>query len=150
MKEAVKMLVVRYGTGIQADIERGWSAWMNTRTSDLHKFIGKCEDFYSSCFESSKYESLETDEEKLEYFEEKIDVRFDDSTNEYAICHHDGLSVFELESDTVEEAEIEAAEKINQITIGWFGSATVGEVTIIKEISENWYLLECDDCVREN
>ena len=143
-----KMIVVRFSKNIQADVKRNWSAWMNTRTENLAEFIQVCLDHCWS-EKASELQDEENYQEALEIFEELLDIRIDG--NQYAIVHHDGLSCFGLEAEEEKEAITEAEEFVENFDMSFFvnGDKTLGEIKIIKEISENWYLLEVEDFTTE-
>ncbi len=138
---------VRFSTRIQEDIKRGWSAWMNTRTENLAEFVQICLNF---CWneKASNLQDEERYEEVLEIYEDILDIRMDG--NQYAIVHHEGLSCFGLEAEEEEEAIEEAVEFVNNFDGSFaIGEMTIGEIKIIKEIQDGWYLLETEDFTAE-
>ncbi|MEG1839208.1 MAG: hypothetical protein RR220_07960, partial [Bacteroidaceae bacterium] len=72
----------------------------------------------------------------------------------FGIVHHEGLSCYRLESDTVEEAIEEIRESCKDGS--GFGYATVGEVRLLKTISakemeslRDLHILDVEDIVSE-
>lgn len=128
--------VVRFSTNIQNDIERNWSAWMNQRFSSLEALKAE-----STMYETAYYENDENEEAALE----TLDIRVDPHTNEYCIVHHNGLSCFALEAETTEEAEEEASEFVSSFNGVWDGQLTRGGIELVKDLGNNWYLLEAED-----
>jgi len=138
---------VRFSTRIQEDIKRGWSAWMNTRTENLVEFLQICLDHCWS-EKANELQDKEEYEEALEIFEELLDIRMDG--NSYAITHHDGLSCFGLEAEEENEAIEEAENFVKNFDDSFaIGEMTIGEIKIIKEIQDGWYLLETEDFTAE-
>lgn len=137
------MLVVRFSDNIEADIQRGWSAWMSPG----------CGGTYEDCladFDPNDPESV------LKGC--KVDIReFPEFPGSFGCVHHEGLSCYYLEAENVEDALKEVRANQSKFNGCGYGDYTVGNVRLLKSISkEEWgsdrdmHILEVEDCQEEN
>lgn len=125
------MFVARFSDNIQDDIKRGWSTWM---TPGLGGSIADCE------------QDIE------DGYAEGVIREFPEFPGCFGIVHHEGLSCYYLESETLDDA-IEEVKGCAGMDGSGFGYATVGEVKLIKTISRkelgsirDLHILEVEDC----
>lgn len=126
------MFVVRNTLTPEADIERGWSAWIGRE--------------WNSQTEALRDLAVEAMNEH-----EAFDVRFNESYGRWMHVHHEGLSAWLLDAETETEAWTEAREGAAQDRFPWygFGVATVGTVRLVGHVADTLYLFECDDVTEE-
>lgn len=129
------MLVARFSSAIESDINRGWSAVM---TPGLGGSIADCEQDIADGYWKGEIRE------------------FPESPGCYGIVHHTGLSCYYLESEELEEA---VSEVINDKGMDGSGFAyvTVGEIKLLKTISakeigsvRDLHILEVEDCESED
>ena len=149
------MYALRYSPNIHNDIQRGWSAWMGMRFASYL-------DLVNTAAEISEYdyaewaEARDLDTESEETAEEYVNhlgwhTAIDPHTNEVCCVHHDGLSVYGLDAETLAEAVTEGRAQADFLGAAWgFGYATVGTVKIAADLGDNWYVLEVEDMTPEN
>ena len=71
--------------------------------------------------------------------------------HEVCCVHHNGLSVYALDAETLDEAEAEGAALAEALGASFgFGKATVGTVKVAADLGNNWYVLEVEDMTIEN
>ena len=120
------ILAARFSNDINADIKRGWSAWM-------HPNLGGT---VEECLEDAELLGLDT-----------VDIReFPDGG--FALVHHDGLSCYVLESTEVESA-IEEVKASTHSGDG-YGEVTIGKVKVLKSVKikgcrRTLHILEIED-----
>lgn len=142
--------VARWSQNIEGDIQRGWSAWQSGQwgCADLG-------DFLSSLYLTDAYSEDELTPELLEEIAEENNVIFDEVDGCWRQFHHNGLSCYPLNAETVEEAiEIVSTENVGDGA--GFGHRTIGKVRVVARIhelvdGENYalYVLECEDSLPE-
>lgn len=128
------LLVARFSNDIKADIERGWSTWM------LPGLGGT----YSDC---------EQDAEDFGFSNAEI-REFPEHPGSFGIIHHEGLSCYLLDAESVEEAIEEVKER--HLDGSGYGHATIGKVLLLRSIPakeagsiRDLHILEVEDCKLE-
>ena len=137
--------VARFTTDPEADIKRGWSGWMGVTYSSLKSAVNELlGDVEEVAF--GDIDDLGDDELADMLSDAGRDVRFDEAFGEYRLVHHEGLSCFRLDAQTLDEAVIE--QHPDAIGEGW---KTVGTVRHICEVASDpgWHIFECDDAIPE-
>ena len=141
---------VRQSPDINADLQRGWSAWRGLRGSTLQELVDMTPDFSESEVEEAWQDSPEQDYEKflLGYIECKPgnwEPVYDPTTGYWYWLHHYGLSVYGLAAETEDEALAEAKALVARLgESSGQGDMMRGSVTVIAELGNDWYLLACD------
>lgn len=105
------MLVARFSDNIEMDIKRGFSCWM-------HPGLG------------GSIKECERDAEELGL---NCDVR-ELPEGGYGLVHHEGLSCYALDAETV-EAAIEEVKNNNRYDGSGFGHTTVGEIKLLASVN---------------
>lgn len=139
--------VVRHTFSPDYDIQRNWSGWIGGAWDSYESAIQDLSEespLFGSLRDNEKYENL-SDEELLEVVAEReqFDVRYNEAYGKWQHVHHDGLSCFELEAETEEEAIAEAEAR--EFEWHGFGRSTSGEVRLIKKITNTLYLFWAED-----
>lgn len=144
------MYVARFTTNPEQDIERGWSGWMGysaqTPAQYIETFIGMLPEDIDEM----------TDGDLIEWLADNhnTDLRFDNQVGEWRAVHHDGLSCWSLNAETIDAALIEATSKADSKDIEWagFGRATVGTISLVCKVDgvDDLYIFECDDVEGES
>lgn len=141
------MLAVRYSDDINYDIERNWSAWQDEVScmfsTDLRYVISQIwwnlsvSDKFDSC---EDYMSQFSDDDELAYEINKHLVNpmceglhRDPRSGAWLMKHHDGLSVYLVDAETIEEA-IEEAKNSAAMDGSGYGVATVGTIAVLKTV----------------
>lgn len=149
------MYALRYSPHIHNDIQRGWSAWMGMRFESYLDLVNTAAEISEYDYaEWAEAHDLNTDsEETAEAYVDHLgwDTRIDPHTNEVCCVHHNGLSVYALDAETLDEAEAEGAALAEALGASFgFGKATVGAVKVAADLGNNWYVLEVEDMTIEN
>ena len=141
--------VARFTNNPEADIQRGWSAFMGERGN-----LWSAADMVMTQhgYDTNDYE---TEDEILEVLEEiGVEFRQYPENGEWAQFHHEGLSCWPLNATTTDDAICEAIALANNKKIEWagFGSATEGKVEYICPVSgiENLHIFSCEDICGED
>lgn len=139
------MYVARFTNNPEEDVKRGWSGYMGSYSTPT-----ECADFLGVDVEGMDDETIID----LLLDQENTDLRFDAVTEEWRVWHHDGLSCWELEAETVEDAITEAAKRASNDEIAWggFGQRTLGKVSLVCKVEgiNYLYVLECEDTCDEH
>lgn len=146
--------VARYTPNPDADLCRGWSAWMGMRDESL---IALLSDILNLDVPEGIDEADAAGEAELLELAVDIghDVRWDDQAGEWCCVHHDGLSCWGLDEDieTPEEAAMEAARlhRTGQIEHAGTGLSTIGEVEYVWPVPgvDGLHLFRCEDTMPE-
>jgi len=151
---------LRFSPNIHGDISRNWSAWMGLRDKDLWSLLedqllphGVDMDEEWERYQDEDYETwwLRDHNDRQAFLEHlagehDIPVGFDEHSGEWCIIHHEGLSAYELDAITEAEAIIEGREMAGRIGLpSGDGIAATGNIRIVAEVAEGWYVLECDE-----
>lgn len=146
---------MRQSPNILGDIRRGWSAWAGCRAETLEGLIAVTPDFDEYDI-AEAWESWDGDDRQaflLDYCEQKAGTwvpRYDEAAGQWCWWHHNGLACYGLEAETVAEALVEArASGRLESNASGQGDMTVGNVSIVADLGNNWYLLACDDYTPE-
>lgn len=138
------MLVARFSDNIDADIKRNWSAWM------LPGLAGSYEDCLQDAMNNSNEGGLGLSESEAI----KIVREFPEHPGCFGCVHHEGLSAYLLESDSIEQA-IEEVKRLALDGSG-YGIATKGPVKLLSTIPagvigtlRDLHILECEDYTLE-
>lgn len=143
------MYVARFTTNPAGDIQRGWSAWMSDgweSEREALESVARMLPQYSDYAET--YPDLTDDEIVDRIIErEEIDVRYHPTLRRWYHVHHDGLSCFPLDAESVDEAVAEA----RGASLEWsgFGAATVGEVRLVGHAGGDLYVFEVEGVTEE-
>lgn len=142
--------VIRNTMTPEYDIERNWSAWIyGAWDTEAQALQSLAED--SALYDDyrDRYPDLEGSEilEKI-IDTAQYDVRYNKAYGKWQHVHHEGLSCYELEAETEEEAQIEA--QTTEAPWHGFGETTCGKVRLICHIRDSLYLFECDDTWTED
>lgn len=124
------MLVARFSDNIEADIIRNWSTWMTPGLGgDYNDCMKDIEDGFA-------------DGEIRE---------FPEFPGCYGIVHHEGLSCYALEAETIEDAIEEVKDRCH-FGCG-YGERTIGKVKLLHTVSHiemeterDLHILEVEDC----
>lgn len=137
------VLVARFSHNIEADLERGWSAWQG-----LSGTYDECVGYYRDLLTSSDDYDEETGEVDLS----KMDIReFPELPGVFGCVHHNGLSCYLLQNSiTVEDAIEEVKQNRGYMWGGGWGDRTIGKVKLLKSIrlegtDMDLHILEADD-----
>lgn len=124
--------VARYTSNPEVDIERGWSGYFG------YGDWATIDEAYDGIIEVGGDP-------------DRADIRFDEYEGLYRLVHHDGLSCWELEAETIEDAIEEARRLDNAGSIVWggFGYQTHGDVRVIAQVHDDLYIFECDYTTQE-
>lgn len=138
--------VARFTTNPEEDIKRGWSGWMNV----------SWENVVEAAYDQLVNGRANLDEEKIQGLIDDdllsmlndygFDVRYDDTAKLWRLVHHDGLSCFRLNAETLEDALLEEhPEAFGE------GDCTLGSVQYVAPVpgSEGWHIFECADTKKE-
>src|SRR5579885_2831446 len=102
------MFVARYTVNPEADVKRGWSAWMGISEDTEEKALSLALDQATLSEEDRQIvdEWYDYDVEALREIAKNynVDVRFDEDANKWRLFHHDGLSCWSLNAETIEDA----------------------------------------------
>jgi len=152
-----KDYVARFSDNIQADLERGWSAWMGSRSQDLEdvlEFCGITAEQIENGWERWQdpdwhpwhhRDTTDREEFLLDLAEnENHDIRFDAVADAWAAVHHDGLSCFRLEAETEADAIQELANVAAETVSFSSGDMTEGAVRLVHSRDDGWHLLQAD------
>ncbi len=155
------MYVARFTENPEEDIQRGWSGYFSPGWATLEEAI---DDTASHLIEDDlleekqqqwvntwgdKYEDYETFYNGyLEEVAEELSITFDEPKQIYRAFHHYGLSCWKLDAATEKEAIKESKER-QGIQWGGFGQKTIGDVKMVAQVSDNLWILECDDVENE-
>ena len=153
--------VARFTVTPEYDVARNWSAWMGMDYAtqlEAYESVAeqKDQDLMESAWEKWQDEDHNTwhyrnHESRLDFLQDEIDVdiRFNEAFGRWQIVHHDGLSCWSLDSETIERAVSEA----QNAGLNWygFGQNTVGKVLYVCDVPGIEYLriFECDDVEEE-
>lgn len=128
------MLVARFSDNIEADIKRNWSAWMTPGLGGS----------YDDCIQDVK-----------DGFAEGEIREFPEYPGCFGIVHHEGLSCYALESETIEDAIEEVRKNVYADGSG-YGQKTVGKIKLLFTVSHvemktqrDLHILEVEDCENE-
>lgn len=138
------VFVARYTNDPQADLERGWSAYMGLQAVSPRQYVAKFVwDDVPADFDDM------TDAEIVDWLSDLgIDLRYNAAIALWCSVHHDGLSCWALDAETPEAAiaEAQAAAREGQISWSGFGQATVGKVLYVTSVPgiENLHIFECE------
>lgn len=141
---------VRYSNNIDADIRRGWSAWMGLEANRKDDAVllawesqgrggeSELDDLYQDAPEPD-WNSF------IDRMAEELDVRFDDNCQMWRVVHHEGLSCYVVNdgSYTAEE-EAAAIARYARDTPTGEGHYTIGGIRVVEALADGWYLLECE------
>jgi len=149
------MYALRYSPNIHNDIQRGWSAWMGMRFESYLDLVNTAAEISEYDYtEWAEKRGLDTeDEATAEAYVDHLgwNTAIDPHTNQVCCVHHDGLSVYELCSETLAEANDEGAALAAKLGASYgFGKATVGTVKVAADLGNNWYVLEVEDMTLED
>jgi len=147
------MYVARYSFNPEYDADRNWSAWIGVEGSSAEDVALQIADAINhppalvdwatdECFAwEDAPEGL-----KITYVLENEDIRYHEAARRWMHVHHEGLSSWRLDAETLEEAIAEAREKDARGEIDWggFGVATGGNVKYVASVSETLHIFECD------
>lgn len=155
--------VARFSDNIEADIRRGWSAWMGSWEQDLQDALEFCGVTAEQIDEAWEHwqdpdwhpwhhrDTADREEFLLDLAEtEGHDVRFDSATELWAAVHHDGLSCFRLEAEDEDAALDELAELAESVVSFALGDMTDGSVRLVYSRGDGWHLLETEEVWAEN
>lgn len=148
---------IRYSPNIQADLRRGWSAWMGIRAASLYELCDNTPDLYDLTEYVSDPDDTDAIYDYLDLVERRsVGAHYEPAEDteapaEVRWCwkHHDGLACYALDAETEAEALAQAAEWDTDALSSGQGWLTEGEVKVVAELGNGWYLLECDDLSRE-
>lgn len=158
------MYVARFSSDPISDLERGWSGFFGESYDSPEQFV---REMFSDELEDddliqrqerwirtygSEYEDY--DLFLSEYCSELAEERglcYDKTLGKWRVKHHDGLSCWALEAQTVEEAVREALSR-NDVKWGGFGQRTLGKVRLVCAVPniDNLYIFECEDVEDEH
>jgi len=156
------MFVARYTITPEYDVTRNWSAWMGmdfATQEEAYEFVAE-QQIDSDTLER-KWEKWQDEEHAtwhhrnhaswIGFLQDVVDadIRFNEAWGRWQIVHHDGLSCWTLDADTVDSAIVEAQNS----GLDWygFGSNTVGKVEYVCDVPGIEYLriFKCEDVEAE-
>lgn len=151
------MFVARFTLTPEYDIQRNWSAWMGMdfeTQEEAYEAVAEQqinEEIYEM-WEKWQDEDYQTWHKRdhdswIDFLQDKVnaDIRFNEVWNRWQVVHHDGLSCWILDAESVEDAVTEAKQS-NLVWYG-FGSHTVGKVSYVCAVEgiEHLHIFECED-----
>ena len=146
---------IRQSPNVQADLKRGWSAWMGHRAATLEALIDMTPDF-SEYDLAEAWERWDGDDHQaflLDNCERKAGAwvpMIDEVAGQWCWWHHDGLACYGLAAETEAEALAEAiASGLMKGNATGNGDMTEGTVAVVATLGCDWYLLACDDYTPE-
>ena len=163
------MFVARCTTNPESDVARGWSAWggvyvrhpldhgsvenaMLDRGYDEETVINAIADEYTHQTDEGWWELVDSPE-ALEAIAEwcrdelDIDIQRCPVLGLYAHCHHEGISCYELEAETLQEAIAEAEHlQASWTTGGVTGLRPTAYFPTSRTASEDIYVFEVAEC----
>ena len=147
------MYVARYSFNPKYDADRNWSAWIGIEGCSAEDVALQIADVVShppALVDWATDECFSWDDApeglKVTYVLENEDIRYHEGARKWMHVHHEGLSCWRLDAETLEDAIEEARELDSRGEIEWagFGYATVGNVTYVASVSETLHIFECD------
>lgn len=176
--------VVRHTMSPQYDIQRNWSAWIGAYADTAYDLVRFCiPESASICRDLARavgvdykrvddgditsisdlweWSDIEDEDEFKNLVVEhcNLDLRFNEAWGKWQLCHHEGLSCYNLETEdedgeyseeTAADAIVEATKKAETFPWHGFGHQTVGAVRYIVQISDTLHLFWCEDVCRED
>lgn len=157
------MYVARNTFTPEYDTERNWSAWIgNAWESQEEGIIDQLEVAGIDSEElESRWERWQDAEHNTWHHRDTesyidflsdlasdngIDIRFNEKYGKWQLVHHEGLSCYRLEAESLEEAVAEA--KAGEFPWHGFGDMTIGTVKYVASVTDTLHIFECDDaCV---
>ena len=146
------MFVARYSFNPEYDAIRNWSAWIGVE-GDTPEAVAR---LIADVVEHPSMLTDETGERvawedapealKVAYVLDNEDIRYHEVASKWMHVHHEGLSCWSLDAETLDEAIEEAREKdaLGEIEWGGFGQCTVGKVKYVASINETLHIFECE------
>jgi len=146
------MFVARYSFNPEYDARRNWSAWIGVE-GDTPEAVAR---LIADVVERPSMLTDETGERvdwedapealKIAYVLDNEDIRYHEVAGKWMHVHHEGLSCWSLDAETLDEA-IEEARTLDargEIEWGGFGDRTVGKVKYVASVNETLHIFECD------
>jgi len=152
------MYVARYSFNPEYDADRNWSAWIGidgSSAEDVALQIADVVQHPPALFDSEtgEYYAWEDAPEwmKIDYVLKHEDIRYHEIARRWMHVHHEGLSCWRLDAETLDEAVEEARVKDARGEIEWggFGFATIGAVKYVASVSETLHIFECNHVTSE-
>lgn len=129
------LLVARFSDNIHADIDRDWSTWMLPGLGGTYK-------------------DCEQDIEDFGFGDSEI-REFPEYPGSFGVVHHEGLSCYLLDAESVEDAIKEVKERY--LDGSGYGHTTIGKVLLLKTIPakevgsiRDLHILAVEDCEAED
>lgn len=122
-----------------ADLQRGWSAWGGMY--EAHPFSLAAVEM--KLCERDDVEFIEDARKAAEFVRDELDldVQKCPATGMYALRHHDGLSSYELDADSIDTA-ISAAKSLNA---NWLtGGCCAVKPVAFHHVADDIYVFECE------
>ena len=147
------MFVARYSFNPQYDAIRNWSAWIGVEGDTPEAVALQIADVIehpATLLDEETSERIDwsdaSDEMKISYVLEAEDIRYHEVAGKWMHVHHNGLSCWSLDAETLDEAIEEAREKdaLGEIEWGGFGDCTVGKVKYVASVSDVLHIFECE------
>lgn len=144
--------VVRNTFSPDYDVERNWSAWIGGDWATEEEALADLAEqspLYNDYLD--RYPGLDEDEIIAKIIDqEDFDVRYNAAYGRWQHVHHEGLSCYELNADTEEEAWIEA--RSGEFPWHGFGRSTCGAVRLLGRVRDggDLYLYWCEDTTMED
>lgn len=151
------MFVARFTFSPEYDVQRNWSGWMGVDfATELEAYEFVAEHNIDSDTLNEKWEKWQDEDHatwhhrdhsnRLDFLQDvvNVDIRYNEVWGRWQIVHHNGLSCFSLDAETVEDAVSEAKTS----NFGWFGfgQSTEGKVKYVCPVDGVDYLhiFECE------
>jgi hypothetical protein len=146
------MYVARYSFNPEYDAVRNWSAWIGVEgetPEDVALQIADVVDHPSMLTDETGERVFWEDAPealKVEWVLDNEDIRYHEAAGKWMHVHHEGLSCWSLDAETLDEAIEEAREKDESGEIEWggFGQCTVGNVKYVASVNDTLHIFECD------